>query len=74
LKALQFENNRDGQGVVIARLAPNSLAAFSGLRQGDIIVGANKMEVANIRDLNAALSRSNKEVLLQVNRGGRLFI
>lgn len=73
LEGVQFENNPDGKGVIIAQLMPNSPAAFSGLRPGDVIIGANKKNVDNMRDLNAALSRSNKELLLQVNRDGRLF-
>jgi Do/DeqQ family serine protease len=73
LEGVQFENSRDGKGVVITQLVPNSMAAFSGLRQGDIIIGANKMDVDNLRDLNAAVARSNKELLLQINRNGRIF-
>ena len=73
LEGVQFEETSDNSGVVISQLVPNSTAAFSGLRPGDIIVGANKMQVDNLRDLNAALGRSNKELLLQINRGGRLF-
>jgi Do/DeqQ family serine protease len=73
LEGVQFENSPDGKGVVITQLVPNSFAAFSGLRQGDIIMGANKMDVDNMRDLEAALARSNKELLLQINRNGRVF-
>jgi Do/DeqQ family serine protease len=73
LEGAQFENNADGEGVVITRLAPNSLAAFSGLRPGDVIIGANRTQVSNLRDFTAAIARSAKEVLLQINRGGRVF-
>ncbi len=73
LEGVQFENNGDGEGVVITKLVPNSAAAFSGLRPGDIIIGANRIQVDNLRDLNAALGRSNKEMLLQINRNGRIF-
>lgn len=73
LEGVQFENSSDGNGVVISQLVPNSVAAFSGLRPGDIIIGANKMQVDNLQDLNEALKRSSKELLLQINRDGRLF-
>lgn len=73
LEGAQFENNGDNEGVVITNLAPNSVAAFSGLRPGDVIIGANRMQVNNLRDLNAAIGRSNKEMLLQINRNGRIF-
>ena len=73
LEGVQFENNGEGEGVVITKLVPNSVAALSGLRPGDVIIGANRMQVDNLRDLNAAVGRSNKELLLQVNRNGRIF-
>lgn len=73
LEGAQFENNGDGEGVVITNLVPNSAASLSGLRPGDVIIGANRMQVNNLRDLNAALGRSNKEMLLQINRNGRIF-
>jgi Do/DeqQ family serine protease len=73
LEGVQFEDNTDGQGVVISKLTPNSPAAFSGLRPGDVIIGTNRMQVDNLRDLNAALTRSSKELLLQISRNGRLF-
>jgi S1-C subfamily serine protease len=58
---------------VITQLAPNSFAAYSGLRQGDIILGANKIEVNNLEEFNAAVKRSSKDLLLHINRNGRAF-
>lgn len=73
LEGVQLDNTNDESGVLITQLTPNSQAAANGLRPGDIIIGANRMQVDNLRDLTAALSRSNKELLLQINRNGRLF-
>ncbi len=73
LEGARFENNPDGDGVVIAMLSPNSAAAYSGLRPGDIIIGANKRRVKDLESLQAALRLSKSSVLLQVNRGGALF-
>ena len=73
LDGVQFENNSEGGGVVISKLVPNSVAAFSGLRPGDVVLGANRMPVNNLQEFNAALARSSKELLLQVNRNGRVF-
>jgi Do/DeqQ family serine protease len=73
LEGVQLDNTNDESGVLITQLPPNSQAAANGLRPGDIIIGANRMQVDNLRDLTAALSRSNKELLLQINRNGRLF-
>jgi Do/DeqQ family serine protease len=73
LEGVQLDNTNDESGVLITQINPNSQAAANGLRPGDIIIGANRMQVDNLRDLTAALSRSNKELLLQINRNGRLF-
>ena len=73
LEGVQLDNTNDESGVLITQLTPNSQAAANGLRPGDIVIGANRMQVDNLRDLTAALSRSNKELLLQINRNGRLF-
>ena len=71
LDGAQFENNPDGTGVVVAGLSPNSSAAYSGLRPGDVIVGANRQRVRDIKSFKEALSHSNESVLLQVSRNGR---
>ena len=73
LEGVQLENSRNGQGVVIVGLNPNSIAAYSGLRPRDIILGANKKRVNSIQGLNEALKLSSKKTLLRVNRKGRLF-
>jgi serine protease Do/serine protease DegQ len=73
LKGVQLENNSNGQGVIIVSMTPNSFAAYSGLRPGDIILGANKKPVTTIESLNNSLKDSNKKILLRINRKGRLF-
>ena len=73
LKGVQLENNSNGRGVIILGMTPNSFAAYSGLRPGDIILGANKQPVTTIESLNNSLKGSNKKTLLRINRKGRLF-
>jgi len=73
LEGVQLEKNIDGKGVMIVGLTRNSIAAYSGLRRGDIIVGANKKRVVDINDLNQALKQAKNKVLLHINRNGRLF-
>lgn len=70
LEGARFESNPESEGVIVAGLAPNSKAAYAGLRPGDIIVGANKRRVASVGDFKAALKASRDTVLLHVNRGG----
>jgi Do/DeqQ family serine protease len=75
LAGVGIENNPDGNGVRVVTLAPNSAAANSGLRPGDVIVGANRREVTDIESLKAALAVDADSLLLHVNRrGGSLFI
>ena len=75
LAGLRIENNPDGEGVLVVGLDPNSPAAYSGLRPGDVIVGANKRRVRDIEALRLALRISTASILLQIERnGGSLFI
>ncbi len=73
LEGVQLENNTNAQGVIIVGMTPNSFAAYSGLRPGDIILGANKKPVTTIESLNSSLKSSHKKILLRINRKGRLF-
>ena len=72
LEGTRFEDNPDG-GVLVAAVAPNSLAAFRGIRVGDVIVGANRLRVNNVKELSKALRKSEDSILLRVNRSGRAF-
>jgi len=73
LEGATFENQEDGQGVVVSNLAPNSPAAYSGLRVGDLIVAANRMRVENLEDFAKALKRDDDKILLRVVRGRAAF-
>lgn len=71
LEGSRFENNPDGDGVVVAGLSRNSRAAYSGLRPGDIITGANRKRVTDLESFKKALSLNQQSVLLQISRNGR---
>ena len=73
LAGLSVADNPSGDGVVITRVAPNSPAALSGLRQGDIIVGANRRKVDDVESLQAALKSGGDSMLLQIDRDGSTF-
>ncbi|MCK5898257.1 MAG: DegQ family serine endoprotease [Methylococcales bacterium] len=73
LEGMQLEDNGNGQGVLIVGMKPNSFAVYSGLRPGDIILGANRQKVSSIDGLNKALQKASKKILLRINRKGRLF-
>lgn len=71
LEGSRFENNPDGGGVIVAELSRNSRAAYSGLRPGDIITGANRKRVTDLGSFKKALSLNQQSVLLQISRNGR---
>lgn len=62
------------QGVIVTEVEAGSPAWRSGLRQGDIIVSANRKDVQNITQLKQAVKKS-ESLLLNVRRGnGALFL
>jgi len=74
LKNLQQESRRGKQGVVVTKLQTNSRAAHNGLREGDVIVSANRQPVHNLKQLKSAIFRS-KSLLLNLHRGNQaLFL
>lgn len=70
LEGVTLDNHESGRGVEVVAIAPNSGAAYSGLRPGDIIVAANKWRVTTVDQLASALKLSRSVILLQINRGG----
>lgn len=73
LEGARFENHPSGEGVVVTSIAPNSNAGYSGLRQGDIIIGANRQRVTDLDSFTKALSGNYKQLLLHINRNGYVF-
>lgn len=73
LEGAAFEASKDHNGVVVASLAPRSVAAMSGLRSGDLIMSANRQRVNDLDSFRQALSRSKDSILLHISRGGGSF-
>ena len=73
LSGLRIDDDPSFEGVRVVGIAPDSPAAYSGLRPGDIIVGANKLRVTDIDSFVAALKRSPDSILLQIERDGGSF-
>jgi serine protease Do len=67
---------KSDQGVVVVGVQPGSLAAESGVRQGDVILEVNRQPVSSVKDMMAKLNgANNKDQLLLVQRqNGKLFI
>jgi S1-C subfamily serine protease len=66
-------NLQTESGFLVAEVVPRSPADFAGLRNGDVVVGANGTEVKHTKDLLLAISRVGEggTVRLDINRMGR---
>ncbi|PSU13136.1 PDZ domain-containing protein [Photobacterium gaetbulicola] len=71
LDGIQLENTINEAGIRVLGVAPNSKAAFSGIRQGDIIFTVNRKKVNDIRSLESFITGKDS-VSMNVFRGGRL--
>ena len=58
------------RGVLIANVEPGSPASMANLQAGDLIVEANRQPVAVIGELQDALGKSPKQLLLLIKRDG----
>lgn len=75
LEGIQFADTNNQSGVRIVQIAPGSAAIYSGLRQGDLIVEANKKKIKTLDDLKEVLVKASGKLLLRIERGeGALFL
>jgi serine protease Do len=63
------------EGAVVTQVDPEGPAAEAGIREGDVIVEADRRKIASAADLDAAVSSEGKDgkILLLVNRRGDTF-
>jgi Do/DeqQ family serine protease len=73
LEGARFDDHRSGKGVLVTHIAPNSNAAYSGLRQGDIIMSVNRQQVTDMASFRRALSQDTDRLLMHIHRNGRSF-
>jgi serine protease Do/serine protease DegQ len=65
----------DARGVAVIRIERGSPAAKSGLREGDVIMGVNRVRVGSMEDFARLTEGNQPELLLHVRRGeGALFL
>ncbi|MCJ8349772.1 DegQ family serine endoprotease [Moritella sp.] len=65
----------NNQGVLISKVEPRSIAAASGLEEGDIIIGVNKDKVKNLAQLRELLTEKKTTLALNIKRGNQhLFL
>jgi S1-C subfamily serine protease len=63
----------DGGGALVKNVEPGSAAAQSGLRNNDVIVGANRGKVANLQQLKDR-AKNNNVLVLEVRRGNSILL
>jgi Do/DeqQ family serine protease len=63
----------DGGGALVKSVEPGSAAAQSGLRNNDVIVGANRGRVTNLQQLKER-AKGNAMLVLEVRRGNGILI
>ena len=63
----------DAGGALVKNVEPGSAAAQSGLRNNDVIVGANRGRVTNLQQLRER-AKGNSVLVLEVRRGNGILI
>ena len=75
LEGAAFVSADNNQGVLIAKVESRSIAAASGLEEGDIIIGVNKDKVKNLAQLRELLTAEKYTLALNIKRGNQhLFL
>jgi len=63
----------DGGGALVKSVEPGSAAAQSGLRNNDVIMGANRGRVTNVQQLRER-AKGASVLVLEVRRGNSVII
>ena len=63
----------DTSGVVVRSVVAGSAAAAANLREGDVIIGANRVRIGNLKQLRE-VARNASSLVLNVRRGSTLLI
>lgn len=75
--ANKYELSDDQKGVIVTAVEPNSIAAQVGMREGDVIMKLNRIEIKSVTDFNQEIQKVKPggNVLFYVKRGnGNFFV
>ena len=79
LEGAELRNLRKGevsyaeQGVLVESVEQGGAAWRAGMRAGDVIINANRRDVADMDGLKAAITDKDAPLLLRINREGGVF-
>lgn len=79
LEGAELRNLRKGevnyaeQGVLVESVEQGGAAWRAGMRAGDVIINANRRDVADMDGLKAAITDKEAPLLLRINREGGVF-
>ncbi|WP_163923299.1 Do family serine endopeptidase [Photobacterium sp. Alg240-V54] len=65
--------NGKPHGVEVSKVSQGSLAARSGLRKGDIIIGLNRTPISNLNQLRKLLQHPPQVIALEIQRGNNVL-
>ena len=58
---------------MISKADPRGPGGRNGLKQGDIVLSVNRVEVRRVSDLEAAVKKNSRGVLLNIQRGNTAY-
>ena len=79
LEGAELRNLRKGevsyaeQGVLVESVEQGGAAWRAGMRNGDVIINANRRDVVDMDGLKAAITDKEAPLLLRINREGGVF-
>lgn len=68
------QRSGDVAGVLLSDLESGSRLARQGLREGDVITGANRMKIRDLGEFREVIRSVSGPLFLQVRRGGNDYV
>ena len=62
------------EGIVVTKVNKESVAAMSGIKEGDLLLEVNGYEVKKIDDISTAINKNDKSLILMLERENATFI